>query len=65
MAGSQENTTGSLSLADDVAGSGCGQDAVLADEELLDAVCRTNLGNQLNDLGVPETAIATNDEERA
>lgn len=47
-----------------MAGSRCGQNTVLADEKLLDAVCSTNLGNQLNDLGVPEAAIATNDEER-
>lgn len=65
VAGSQENTTGSFPLADDMAGGGCGQDTILADEELLDAICRTNFGNQLDDLGVPKTAIATNDEERA
>jgi hypothetical protein len=35
----------------------------LADEELLDAVCGTNLGDQLNDLGIPVAAITANDEE--
>lgn len=65
VTGSQENTTSSLPLADDMAGSRCGQDAVLADEQLLDAVRGTNLGDQLNDLGVVETTITTNDEERA
>lgn len=63
VAGSQENTPSSLPLADDMAGSWCGQDTVLADEELLDAVSGTNLGNQLDDLGVPEATITTNDEE--
>lgn len=65
MTGSQENTTSSLSLADDMAGSWRGQNTVLADEELLDAVSGTNLGDQLNDLGIPETTVTTNDEERA
>lgn len=45
--------------------SGSGQDTVLTDEQLLDAVCGTNLGNQLDDLGVPVAAITTNDEERS
>lgn len=65
VTGSQENTTSSLSLANDMAGSWCGQNTVLADEELLDAVSSTNLGDQLNDLGIPETTVTTNDEERA
>lgn len=65
VTGSQENTTSSLSLADDMASSWCGQNTVLADEELLDAVSGTNLGDQLNDFGVPETTVTTNDEERA
>lgn len=64
MAGSQENTTSGLALADDMASSGSGQNAVLADEQLLDTVGGTNLGNQLDDLGVPEATITTNDEER-
>lgn len=46
-----------------MAGSGCGQNTVLADKELLDAVGSANLGNQLDDLGVPETTITTDDEE--
>lgn len=65
VAGSQKDTTSSLPLADDMAGSWRRQDTVLADEELLDAVCGTNLGNQLDHLGVIETTVATNDEERA
>lgn len=63
MAGSEEDTTGSLVDADDMAGGGGRQDTVLADEELLDTVGGTNLGNQLDDLGVPVTAVTANDEE--
>lgn len=48
-----------------MAGSGRGQDAVLADEELLDSVCSTDLDDQLDDLGVPETTVTSDDEERA
>lgn len=48
-----------------MAGSGCGQNAVLADEQLLDTVCSTDLCDQLDDLGVPVTAITTNNQEGA
>lgn len=65
VTGSQKNTTSRLPLADDMTGSWCGQNTVLTDEELLDAVSGTNLGDQLNDLGVPETTVTTNDEKRA
>lgn len=65
VAGSQENTASGLPLPDDMTGSGCGQNAVLADEKLLDTVCGTNLCDQLNDLGVPEPAITTNNQEGA
>lgn len=64
VAGSQEDTSGSLAKANDMTGSGSGENAVLADDELLDAVGGTNLGNQLDHLRVPVSAIATNDEER-
>jgi hypothetical protein len=37
----------------------------LANDELLDAVCGTNLCNGLGDLGVPVTTVTTNDEGRA
>lgn len=39
------------------------QDAILADQELLDAIRGTNLGNQLNHLRVPKSAIPADDEE--
>lgn len=65
VAGRQEDTTSGLALSDDVAGSRGGQDAILADQELLDAICGTNLCTELDDLGVPESAVTTDDKERA
>ncbi len=63
VAGGEQDTTSCLAEADDMAGSRGGQDTVLADEELLDAVGSANLGNQLDDFRVPKASIATNDEE--
>jgi hypothetical protein len=48
-----------------VAGGRGGHDAVLADQELLDAVCGTDLCNDLGDLGVVVAAITANDERGA
>jgi hypothetical protein len=45
-------------------GSGGAENAILANDELLDTVCGTNLCNGLGDLGVPVTAVTTNDEGR-
>ena len=63
MAGREQNATGCLSLADDVRGSGRAQDAILADEQLLDAVCSSNLCDELDDFGVPVSSIASDDQE--
>lgn len=41
------------------------QDAILADQELLDTVGSTNLGNQLDNLWVPIPPVAADDEESA
>lgn len=65
VAGSQEDTASSLPLADDMAGSGSGQNAVLADEQLLDTIGGTDLRDQLDDLGVPVPAITANNQEGA
>ena len=46
-----------------MAGSRSTEDTVLTDQQLLDAVCGTDLGDLLGDLGVPETTVTTNDEE--
>lgn len=48
-----------------MAGSRRGEDTILPDEELLDAVGGTNLGNQLDHLWVPKATIAANDEKGA
>ena len=65
VACSQEDTTRRLAYPDDVTGGGCAHDSVLADEKLLNAIGSAHLGDGLGDLGVPVTAITTNDEERA
>lgn len=59
----QENTTSSLALPDNMTSGRSAQDAMLADEKLLHAVGSSNLGNQLDDLGVPVSPITTNDQE--
>lgn len=64
MTGRQENTSSGLALPDNMTGSGGRQNTVLADEELLDTIGDTDLCNGLDDLGVPVTTIATDDEER-
>lgn len=46
-----------------MAGGGGGENTILADEKLLDTVGSTNLGNELDDLGVPEATITTNNKE--
>jgi hypothetical protein len=65
VAGSKQNASGGLADANDMAGGGSGKNSILADDELLDTVGGTDLGNQLDDLGVPEPAITTNDKGRA
>jgi hypothetical protein len=65
VAGSQEDAARRLADADEVTGSRCAHDTILADQELLDAVGSANLGDGLGDFGVPVAAITTNDEERA
>ena len=62
MRGSEQDTASGLADADEVAGGRSGHDAVLADEELLHAICGTDLCNDLGDLGVVEAAITTDDE---
>lgn len=65
VAGSEEDATGRLSYPDDVTGGRCAHDSILADQELLDAIGSAHLGDGLGDLGVPVTAITTDDEEGA
>jgi hypothetical protein len=65
VAGRQQDTTGSFPYPNDVAGCGCAEDAILTDQQLLDTVGGTNLGDQLSDLWVPVTPVTANDENRA
>jgi hypothetical protein len=62
VAGSQQDTTSGLAYADDVASSWCAEDAILTDQQLLDAIGGTDLGDQLSDFGVPVTTVTTDDE---
>lgn len=48
-----------------MAGGRGGEDAVLADEELLDAIGGANLGDELDHLWVPVAAVAADDEKGA
>lgn len=43
VAGRQQDATSGLAYPDDMAGGRCAEDAVLADQELLDAVRSANL----------------------
>lgn len=65
VTGSQKDTTGSFAFANNVTGGRCTQDPILTDQELLDAICSSNLGNQLHNFWVPVSSITTNDQEAA
>lgn len=65
VASSQKDTSGSLAQTDDMTGSRGGKNAILADDELLDTVGSTNLGNKLDNLRVPVSAVATDNKKRA
>ena len=65
VTGRQQDATSSLSLPDDVTRSWGTQNAVLTDDELLDAVRGRDLCDDLGDLWVPVAAITTNDEGAA
>jgi hypothetical protein len=59
----QQDTTRGLAYPDDVAGCWCAQDAILADQQLLDSIGGTNFGDQLSDLRVPVATITTDDKD--
>jgi hypothetical protein len=50
VAGSQKNASSGFVLANYIRGSGCGQDAILSDNKLGDAVGRTNPKDDLDSL---------------
>ena len=64
VTGSQQNTTRRLAHTNQVASGRCTHDAVLADQQLLDAIGGGDLGNLADHYIVVETTITTNDEER-
>lgn len=64
VAGCKEDATGGLAQANDMAGGGGRENAIVTDDELLDAVRSANLRDQLDDLRVPEAAITSNDKGR-
>jgi hypothetical protein len=63
VTGGEQDTTGGLPDPDDMTGSWCAEDTILADQELLDAVGSTDLCDLLCDLRVPVATITTNDKE--
>ena len=63
VTGCEEDATGCLPNTDDMAGSRSTENAILADEQLLDTICSPNLCNKLDDLWVPVSAVTTNDKE--
>jgi len=63
VTGGEQDATRSLSQSNDVAGSRRRKNSILSNEKLLGAVCSTDLGDQLDDLGVPEAAITTDNKE--
>lgn len=59
---SEEDTTVSLILADDVRGRRGGKDGILADDELGDTIGRTDLQDSLHGFGSEEPTITTDDK---
>ncbi len=59
----QENSASGLSLADNVRCSWSAENAILADQQLLDTIRSSNLSNELDNFWVPVSSITTNDEE--
>lgn len=65
MGGREQDTSLGFPRADDVRGRGGGHDSVLADDELLDAVCGSHLDDRLDHLGRVEPPIASDNESDA
>lgn len=63
MTGRQQYAAGGTAFSDDMAGSGCGEDAFLSDQQLLHPISCTDLGYQLHHLGVVVTTISPDDEK--
>lgn len=65
VTGGQQDASRCLLDSDDVTGSRCAQNAIVTDDQLLDAVCRTNFGNQLCDFWIPVASITADNEGRS
>ena len=63
VTGREQYTTRSLSLPDDVTSSWCAQYTILPDQQLLDSVCSTNLGDQLHHFRVVVSSISSYNKE--
>ena len=63
MTCSQQDPPSRLSLTNDMASCRGAQDAILSDQQLLDAVCSSNASNELDGFGVVESAITTDNKE--
>ena len=61
MGGSEEDAAIGLVLADDVRGGGRGEDGILANDELGNAVGRADLENGLDGFGGEVATVATDD----
>ena len=61
----EQDAAGRLALADAVGNGRGGEDAVLADDEVLDAVSGCNLDDLLDALGRVVPPVAADDERRA
>jgi hypothetical protein len=62
MASSQQNAACSLPLADDMACRWRAENAIVADDELLDSIGRSDLSDQLGYFWIPVATISSNDE---
>lgn len=63
MTRSQQNASSRLALTDDMASRRGAEDAILADQQLLDTVRSSNLRDKLDDLWIPVATVTANDEE--
>lgn len=63
VAGSEEDAAGCFAFTDDMACGRSAEDAILTDEEFLDAIGSSNLCNLLNYLRIVVSPISTNDKK--
>lgn len=63
VTGGQKDTTCGSLFPNDMASCRCREDTILADQQLLNAICGTDFGYQLNNFGIVEASISTNDQK--